>query len=108
MFGKLGDMASMLQKAQKIQEDIKRIQAELAAMETIGMSSNGQVEALVGGDFTVKRIVIRESCLRDSPDPDVVGELVREAINNAVTEVRRNAHEKMREATGGLDLPGMG
>jgi DNA-binding protein YbaB len=77
-------------------------------METIGTSSNGQVEALVGGDFTVKRIVIRETCLRDAPDPDVVGELVREAINNAIVEVRRNAQEKMSEATGGLKLPGMG
>jgi len=108
MFGKLGDMANMLQKAQKIQEDIKRIQAELAAMETIGISGNGLVEALVGGDYTVKRILIREACLHDNPDPDVIGELVREAINNAIAEVRRNTQEKMREATGGLNLPGLG
>jgi len=108
MFGKLGDMASMLQKAQRIQEDVKRIQAEMAAMEVPGTAGNGLVEALVGGDFMVRRIVIREDCLRPDPDPEAVGDLVREAINNAVAEIRRQAAEKMREATGGLNLPGLG
>lgn len=106
MFGKLGEMGSLLQKAQKMQEEVKRVQAELAATEIIGKSGNGQVETLVSGDFTVKRIVIRpEAC--PEADPELLAELVREAVNDALGQIRRQAQEKMRAVTGGLNLPGL-
>ena len=106
MFGKLGEFGSLLHRFQTIQQDVKRVQTEMAATEAVGSAGNGAVEVLAGGDFSVKRVTIRQDRLKDS-NPEALGELVREAVNSSFTELRRLTAEKMREVTGDLDLPGL-
>jgi nucleoid-associated protein EbfC len=106
MFGKLGELGSLLQKVQTVQQDVKRVQAEMAEAEAVGTAGNGMVEVIAGGDFTVKRISISNDCL-SKPEPEALGELIREAVNLAFAELRRLTAEKMREVTGDLDLPGL-
>ncbi|MFZ2658484.1 MAG: YbaB/EbfC family nucleoid-associated protein [Victivallales bacterium] len=106
MFGKLGDMANMLQKAQDMQKKMIAVQEEISRLEVKGESTGGLAEAVVSGDFTVKRITIKSECARTA-DPEIIQEHVTDAVNNAIAKLKVKSKEKMSEVTGGIDLPGL-
>ena len=106
MFGKLGDMANMLQKAQEMQKKMLAVQEEISKLEVKGESAGGLVEAVVTGDFTVKRITIRGECAKTA-DPEIIQKHVMDAVNNAIAMLKMKSKEKMTEVTGGIDLPGL-
>jgi len=106
MFGKLGELGAMLQQLQQAQSKFRKMQEDLAQAEATGHSRDNLVTAVVGGDFTVRRITIAPEACRQG-DPDVLAELVGEAVNAAIGQIRQLAQERLREATGGLDLPGL-
>ena len=106
MFGKLGDMAGMLQKAQEMQKNMARVQEELAELEVTGHSPCGKVEVVISGDLVVKRVTIKKECVETS-DPEIVQDLVLAATNNAIDLAKNTAKEKMAEVTGGLNIPGI-
>ncbi len=106
MFGKLGDMANLLQKAQDMQKKMAAVQQEISKLEVKGESEGGLVEAVAGGDFTIRRITIRNECAKTA-DPEIIQEHVTAAVNAALEGVKLKSKEKMSEVTGGLDLPGL-
>jgi len=106
MFGKLGDMANMLQKAQEMQKKMVAVQEEISQLEVKGESAGGLAEAVVSGDFTVKRIIIKNECAKTA-DPEIIQEHVMAAVNSAIAKLKLKSKEKMSEVTGGIDLPGL-
>ena len=101
MFGKLGDMAGMLKKAQEIQQNMGRMQEELAEIEVSGKSGCGRVEVVLSCDMQAKGVTISQSCI-DTADPEIVETLLIEAINSALEAAKVQAKEKMLEITGGV------
>ena len=106
MFGKLGDMAGMLQKAQEMQKNMGRVQEELAEQEVTGQTLCGKVEVVMTCDLVVKRVTIKEESI-ETADAEIVQDLVLAATNNAIDIAKNTAKEKMAEITGGLNIPGM-
>jgi len=106
MFGNLGNMAGMMKKVQEAQKRMKEIQAELPNLEFKGVSENGMVEVIASGDLMVKSIVIKQDCIKTA-DPDIVGEEVMSAVNTAIAAARAGVAEKMKDLTGGMDIPGL-
>lgn len=106
MFGKLGDIAGLMKKVRQIQEDMGKIQGELAQLEVNGTSGDGQVEVTAGGDFTIKRIIIKPECVQ-SNDAKLLEGLVLTAVNNALDKAKMLAKERVSEITGGLNVPGL-
>jgi DNA-binding YbaB/EbfC family protein len=90
-------IAAMMQKAQKMQE-------ELAATEVEGQAGAGLVKVTMTGKHDVKRVSIDPSLLAD--DRDMLEDLVAAAFNDAVRRVESTQQEKMAGLTGGMLPPG--
>lgn len=102
MFGNFGEIASLLGKVKDIQEAIKKLKSELPEMEFTGFSMSGKVKAVVSGDFQLRHIEVVSGSFAD-----VSGDEISEAVNIALADAKRTLAAKMKEASGGIDLPGM-
>ena len=106
MFGKLGDMAGMMKRAQEMQRNLAAAQEKLAQTEVKGASDCGNVEVTATCDMTIRRVQIKKECL-DTGDPEIVEKKVLAATNAAIVAAKEVTREKMTELTGGLDIPGL-
>ncbi|MFA6291450.1 MAG: YbaB/EbfC family nucleoid-associated protein [Victivallales bacterium] len=106
MFGKLGDMANLMQKAQEMHKKMAEVQEEISKLEAKGYSSGNLVEAVACGDFTIKRITIKGECAKTG-DADIIQQHVLTAVNNALNEIKLQSKDKMGAITGGLNIPGL-
>jgi DNA-binding YbaB/EbfC family protein len=100
-----GGLGNILKQAQAMQENLKRAQEELAALEITGSAAGGMVRVTVTGRHDVKRVEIDPALLRD--DKEVLEDLIAAAMNDAVRKVEQTAQAKMAGITGGMSLPGM-
>jgi DNA-binding YbaB/EbfC family protein len=96
-------LGNIMQQAQKMQEDFKKAQEELNAMQVMGESGGGLVTILMTGKREARKVTIDPSLLGD--DKDMLEDLVAAAINDAVNKVAKMKKEKMADVTAGLPLP---
>lgn len=96
----LGDLGNVM----KLQRELKSLQKKLKKMESEGKSSDGAVIAVVNGEFEVVDIKFTPEA---TGTPDQIAKACKEAVNKAVNENKRVAAEKMKELTGGMNIPGM-
>src|SRR5258706_7466183 len=80
-----GPMAQLMQQAQRMQEDLKRAQEEIAKIEVTGQAGGGMVSVTMNGRHEVRRVAIDRKILAD--DPDMAEDLVAAAFNDAVNRV---------------------
>lgn len=98
-----GQLSGLMKQAQQMQENLKKVQEEIAGMEIEGRSGAGMVTVVMTGRHDVKRVTIDPSLLSD--DKDMLEDLVAAAINDAVRRVETATQEKMASVTAGLPLP---
>jgi DNA-binding YbaB/EbfC family protein len=98
-----GQLAGLMKQAQQMQDNVKRMQEQLATIEVDGQSGAGLVKVTMTCKHDVKRISIDPSLLAD--DKDMLEDLVAAAINDAVRKVEVTVQEKMAGVTAGLPLP---
>ena len=98
-----GQLAGLMRQAQQMQENMKKMQEDLARIEVEGQSGAGLVKVTMNCKHDVKRISIDPSLLAD--DKDMLEDLVAAAVNDAVRKVETTSQEKMAGLTGGLGLP---
>ncbi len=98
-----GGLAGLMKQAQQMQENMKRLQEQLAAVEVEGQSGAGMVKVVMTCRYDVKRVTIDDSLLKD--DKDMLEDLVAAAVNDAVRRVETTTQEKMSGMTAGLGLP---
>ena len=96
-------LGNIMQQAQKMQDEMKKAQDELAAMQTQGESGGGLVSIIMTGKREVRKVTIDASLLGD--DKDMLEDLVAAAINDAVHKVSKMKKEKMSDVTAGIPLP---
>ncbi len=97
-----GNLAGLLQQAQKMQENLQNAQEELGNIEVTGSAGGGMVEATMSCRHEVRRIRFDPSI---SDDLEMVEDLVAAAINDAVNRVATTTQEKMAGMTAGIPLP---
>ena len=97
-----GNIAQMMQQAQKMQENLKRAQEELANLEVTGSAGGGMVTVTLTGRMEARRVRIEPSALGDG---EMLEDLVAAAINDARGKADAAAGEQMQAMTGGLQLP---
>jgi nucleoid-associated protein EbfC len=98
-----GQLAGLMKQAQQMQENMKKMQEQLASTEVEGQSGAGLVKVVMTCRHDVKRITIDESLLKD--DKEMLEDLVAAAVNDAVRRVECTVQEKMAGVTAGLPLP---
>jgi DNA-binding YbaB/EbfC family protein len=98
-----GGLAGLMKQAQQMQENMKRMQEQLATIEVEGQSGAGLVKVVMTCRHDVKRVTIDASLLKD--DKDMLEDLVAAAFNDAVRRAEAMTQEKMGSMTAGLGLP---
>ena len=96
-------IAGLMKQAQQMQENMKKMQEQLAQVEVEGQAGAGMVTVVVTCRNDVKRISIDPSLLAD--DRDMLEDLVVAAVNDALRRAEQTASEKMGSLTAGLPLP---
>ncbi|NOY87459.1 MAG: YbaB/EbfC family nucleoid-associated protein [Deltaproteobacteria bacterium] len=99
----LGDL---MKKAQKMKTELDRVQGELATREVEASAGGGMVSARVTGGQEVVSISIDPQVI-DPDDREMLEDLVRAAINEALRKSKEMMQEEMAKLTGGLPIPDM-
>jgi len=98
-----GPLQEMMKQAQKVAEQMKDAQAQLADKEVVGEAGAGLVSVTLNGQGDCKTVVINPNVLTD--EPEIVGELVAAAINDANKKLEAVKQESMGSLTQGMNLP---
>ena len=86
-------LGNIMQQAQKMQDEMKKIQEDIAALEVTGESGAGLVKILMTGKREVRKVTIDESLVGD--DRDMLEDLIAAAMNDAVRKVGKLKKEKV-------------
>jgi len=98
-----GGLGNLMKQAQMMQENMKKAQEQIAAMEVEGQSGAGMVKVLMNGRHDVKRVSIDPSLMSD--DKEMLEDLIAAAVNDAVRKIESTTQEKMGALTAGMGLP---
>ncbi len=98
-----GQLAGLMKQAQAMQDNMKKMQDQLASIEVEGQAGAGMVKVIMTCKNDVKRVTIDPSLLGE--DKDMLEDLVAAAINDAVRKAEATSNEKMAGMTAGLPLP---
>ena len=96
-------LSGLMKQAQAMQDNMKKMQDELALVEVEGQSGAGLVKITMTCKSAVKRVVIDPSLLAE--DKDMLEDLVAAAFNDAVRKAEATSAEKMAGITAGMPLP---
>ncbi len=103
-----GNIAGMMKQAQKMQEDMTALQAELEVTEYTATVGGGAVTATVTGKKQLKALSIKPEVV-DPEDVEMLEDLVMSAVNESIRKAEADAEEKMGKITGGAGgLGGLG
>lgn len=98
-----GNLGNMMKQAQMMQENMRKMQENLASIEVEGQSGAGMVKVTMTCRHDVKRVDIDNSLIGD--DKEMLEDLVTAAFNDAVRKVEATTQEKMSALTSGMGLP---
>ena len=97
-----GNIAQLMQQAQKMQENMQRAQEEVAALEVTGNAGGGMVSVTLGGRMDCRKVRIDASVFEDA---EMAEDLIAAAFNDAVNKINEASQAKMSAATAGMPLP---
>lgn len=97
-----GNIAQLMQQAQRMQENMQRVQEELARTEVTGGAGGGMVSVTITGRMECRKVRIDPSVLTD---PEMAEDLIAAAFNDAVNKANALSQEKMGAATAGMPMP---
>ena len=106
MFGSLGEMANLMKKFGEIQSNMKKMQAELAAIEVRGTSYSNIAEVVMSGDMVVKSVKLDPAAL-SAQNREQVENAVQEAVASALQQAKMEGAKRLSNATGGISIPGL-
>ena len=95
-------MVSMIQKAKKMQEEMKVVQEEIKSTSRQGESGSGTVKITLTGEYRIISIQIDESLLTDK---EILEDLIMTALNDASSQISEMSKAKLKNVTGGINLP---
>ena len=102
----MANMNQMMKQAQQMQAKLATLQKELETREFEAASGGGMVKVKVNGKQELVDISINKECV-DPEDVDMLEELVKTAMNQALTESQESTSKAMNKVTGGLSIPGL-
>ena len=97
-----GNIAQLMQQAQRMQENMQRAQEELARLEVEGSAGAGMVTVTISGRMECRKVRIDPSVLSD---PEMAEDLIAAAFNDAVNKVNAESQARMSAATTGMPMP---
>ena len=99
-------MNAMIRQAQKMQEDMEALQAELDEREYDVSAGGGVVNVKINGKKEILSIGIEPEIV-DPDDIETLSDILVAAVNEAIKRVEDTNSEEMAKMTGGMGMPGM-
>ncbi len=106
MFKTLSGLSQLMRHAGSLGERVKEMRASLADAQATGSAGDDQVQVEVSGLGVVTRLTLTPELVAQN-DSRLLEELIPQALNEALTKVRQMHIDKVREATAGIELPGL-
>jgi DNA-binding YbaB/EbfC family protein len=106
VFGSLGNLASLVKRAQELGGQLEGISSQLRERRAVGTAGGGLVEVEVNGVQEVVRCKI-DPALFAQNDAEFVEDLLVAATNQALVKAREFHADAMRSLTEGMDMPGL-
>ncbi len=103
----MAGLGKLLKQAQKVQEDMQRVQEELAKREVEGTAGGGAVKAVAHCDGKIVSIKIDPKVV-DPKDVEMLEDLVLGAVSNALEVAKKTQEDEMGKLTSGINIPGFG
>ena len=97
-----GNIAQMMQKAQRMQENMQKVQEELSQMEVTGQSGGGVVKITITGKMEARKMQLDPAALADA---EMLEDLIVAAFNDAVAKANDESNKRMAAVTAGMPLP---
>jgi len=97
---------NIMKMAQKAQQDLARVQAELAEKKVEAAAGGGMVTAVVNGKQELISLKIEKDVI-DPNDTEMLQDLIVAAVNEALRKAQEMITGEMSKITGGLNIPGL-
>lgn len=105
-FGNISGLGNMMKQVQKMAEETQRMEQELAGERVEASSGGGVVKAVCNGKGELLEITIAPQAV-DPEDVEMLEDLVVSAVREAFETSSRMRDERVKNLTGGLDIPGL-
>lgn len=102
-----GGMNQILRQAQKMQEELSRVQEELANITVEGSSGGGMVKVVANCQNQIMEVKVEPEVI-DPEEKEMLEDLIAAAVNQALENAQKRSQEEMSKVSGGLmgNLPG--
>ena len=106
MGGGAQNMNAMIKQAQKMQDEITRLQDDIEEREFSATAGGGAVEVVLYGKKTIKSLTIKPEVV-DKDDVEMLQDLIMAAANEALRQMEDISQQEMGKFTQGLGIPGL-
>ena len=100
------NMQQLARQAQKLQQQMEQMQADLEAREFEASAGGGMVTAKVNGKKELLALTIKPEAV-DPDDVEMLSDMVLAAVNEALREAGDTTEREMGKLTGGISMPGL-
>ena len=100
------NQAAMMKQAQKMQQEMLRMQEEMENKTYSATTGGGMVTAEVSGKHQLVSLSIKEEAV-DPDDVDMLQDMIIAAVNEAMRAADNDAANNMSRLTGGMNLGGL-
>ena len=97
-----GNIGQLMKQAQMMQENMRRMQEQLGALEVEGQAGSGMIKVVMTCKHEMRRVSIDASL---TADREMLEDLLVAAFNDAARKVDETVSQKMGSLTAGLGLP---
>ena len=98
------NLGDMMKQARELQGKMEQLQTELETLEVQGSAGAGMVTVTMTGKGEVKKVAIDPSLMKED-EREILEDLIVAAAADAKGKAERAAQDKMKDITGGLQLP---
>lgn len=100
-------LENILEQAQKLQENLARVQEQAAEKTVEASAGGGMVRVTVNGKLELVRLEIDAQVLQGG-DVQMLQDLVIAAVNQGIRNAQKQVADEMSKLTAGLKIPGLG
>ncbi len=102
------NIMQIMKQAQNVQAKLKSAQEELSKMEIVGEAGGGAVKIICDGQGKFKSIKLTSDAVNVDDDArEMLEDLITSAMNQASEKASKEMESRMKQATGGLNIPGL-
>src|SRR6201995_1085047 len=101
----MSSIGKLMKQAQRMQQQMEQIQAQLAARTVEATSGGGAVKGGARCDRTIASLNIEPQAVKPS-DAQLLEDMIIPATNQALAQAKEISNTEMGKATAGFNLPG--